>query len=118
MTVFHLLLGRPWKYDRAAMHDGLSNFYSFKWNNKKFVLRPMTPSQIIVDNAKALDRKQEDQGNRKLSGERETHLKESECHFHERINGPHPLIHQKGDARAEGQPINASLRPHWQGRSS
>ena len=80
MTVCHLLLGRPWQYDRAVLHDGRTNFYSFKWNNKSFVLRPMTPSQVIADNAKALARKQDELGNRELSGERVTHLKESECH--------------------------------------
>ena len=80
MTVCHLLLGRPWQYDRAAMHDGRTNFYNFNLNNKNFILRPMTPSQIIADNTKALARKQVDQGNRELSGERVIHLKESECH--------------------------------------
>ena len=62
------------------MHDGRTNFNSFKWNNKNFVLRPMTPSQLIADNTKALAWKQAEQGNRELSGERATHLKESECH--------------------------------------
>jgi len=40
MTVCHLLLGRPWQYDRSAMHDGRTNYYSFKSNDKTFVLRP------------------------------------------------------------------------------
>ena len=56
MTVCHMLLGRPWQYDKKAIHDGLSNTYTFKVNDKKFELRPMTPSQIIADNAKALAR--------------------------------------------------------------
>eukprot|EP00253_Pinus_taeda_P025766 PITA_25766 len=29
MDVCHILLGRPWQYDRAAMHDGKRNTYKF-----------------------------------------------------------------------------------------
>ncbi|KAK1641639.1 hypothetical protein QYE76_059444 [Lolium multiflorum] len=52
MTVCHMLLGRPWKYDNKVIHDGHSNVYTFKVKDKKFELRPMTSSQIIADNAK------------------------------------------------------------------
>ncbi|XP_042984718.1 uncharacterized protein LOC122313623 [Carya illinoinensis] len=38
MTVCHLLLGRPWLYDRKVLYDGYANSYSFKFNGKKFVL--------------------------------------------------------------------------------
>ena len=58
MTVCHMLLGRPWQYDKGAIHDGRSNTYSFKWQEKSYVLCPMTPSQIIADNAKTLARAQ------------------------------------------------------------
>ncbi|KAK1602091.1 hypothetical protein QYE76_017134 [Lolium multiflorum] len=58
MTVCHMLLGRPWQFDKKAIHDGFSNAYTFKVKDKKFELRPMTPSQIIADNAKALARAQ------------------------------------------------------------
>ena len=69
MSVCHLLLGRPWQFDKAITHDGRTNYYSFKWNNKVLVLRPMTPSQIITDNAKTLVRAQEKQSSSKLIGE-------------------------------------------------
>lgn len=29
MDVCHLLLGRPWKYDRHVSHDGHCNIYTF-----------------------------------------------------------------------------------------
>ncbi|KAK1661720.1 hypothetical protein QYE76_049879 [Lolium multiflorum] len=48
MMVCHMLLGLPWQYDKKAIHDGHSNVYTFKVKDKKFELRPMTPSQIIV----------------------------------------------------------------------
>jgi len=76
MTVCHMLLGRPWQFDKGALHDGRTNIYSFKWLEMTYVLRPMTPSQIIADNAKALARAQ--QSTSEMSGERENHQNVSE----------------------------------------
>ena len=80
MNVCHLLLGRPWQFDKGAMHDGRTNYYSFKNNDKTFVLRPMTPSQVIADNAKTIARAQQDRSSSEMSGEREIHPKVSESH--------------------------------------
>ena len=49
MTVCHLLLGRPWQFDRGVIHNGRTNHYSFKMKGKEYVLRPMSPSQVIAD---------------------------------------------------------------------
>jgi hypothetical protein len=59
MTVCHVLLGRPWQFDKKAIHNGYTNAYNFKEEDKTFTLRPMTPNQIIADNAKALARVQQ-----------------------------------------------------------
>ena len=40
IDVCHLLLGRPWQYDRQVTHDGHTNTYSFNFNNTKIVLLP------------------------------------------------------------------------------
>ncbi|KAH9670837.1 Endonuclease [Citrus sinensis] len=40
MDACHLLLGRPWQYDRNEVHDGKRNTYSFMFNNTKIVLLP------------------------------------------------------------------------------
>src|SRR5215216_1918243 len=48
MSVFHLLLGRPWQFDRGVIHNGRTNHYSFKMKGKDYVLRPMSPSQVIA----------------------------------------------------------------------
>ncbi|KAK1602125.1 hypothetical protein QYE76_017168 [Lolium multiflorum] len=80
MTVCHMLLGRPWQFDKKAIHDGFSNAYTFKVKDKKFELRPMTPSQIIADNAKALARAQHHIHHSEMRGEGATHQKESERH--------------------------------------
>ncbi|KAL4348832.1 hypothetical protein GQ457_17G008640 [Hibiscus cannabinus] len=51
MDATHLLLGRPWQYDKKAMHDGFTNRYSFMHAGKKITLAPLTPSQVNEDQA-------------------------------------------------------------------
>ncbi|XP_073110280.1 uncharacterized protein [Elaeis guineensis] len=46
MKASHLLLRRPWQYDRRAIHDGFKNIYSFAKNGKNIVLAPLSPQQI------------------------------------------------------------------------
>ncbi|XP_024011134.1 uncharacterized protein LOC112086441 [Eutrema salsugineum] len=43
MDVSHLLLGRPWQYDRDVMHHGKSNTYSFVFENRRIILTPNPP---------------------------------------------------------------------------
>jgi hypothetical protein len=43
MTVCHLLLGRPWQYDRDVHHNGRANTYNLNWHGKDITLQPMTP---------------------------------------------------------------------------
>ncbi|XP_050211920.1 uncharacterized protein LOC126662076 [Mercurialis annua] len=40
MDACHLLLGRPWQFDRTVMHDGRNNTYSFMFESVKIVLQP------------------------------------------------------------------------------
>jgi hypothetical protein len=40
MDACHLLLGRPWQYDRSAHHDGRKNTYSFMFGTMKITLLP------------------------------------------------------------------------------
>ncbi|GJU64587.1 RNA-directed DNA polymerase [Tanacetum coccineum] len=40
----HVLLGRPWQFDRRVIHDGYLNTYSFVHNNRKIVLTPIDPT--------------------------------------------------------------------------
>jgi hypothetical protein len=48
MTVCHLLLGRPWQYDRSSLHCGRTNQYTIKWKRKNLVLKSMTPQQLLA----------------------------------------------------------------------
>ena len=44
MDACHLLLGRPWEYDRNVTHDGRKNAYSLIRENRKITLVPLPPS--------------------------------------------------------------------------
>ncbi|XP_074315547.1 uncharacterized protein LOC141651747 [Silene latifolia] len=45
MDACHLLLGRPWEFDKNFIHQGKSNTYSFKQGSKKITLTPLSPNQ-------------------------------------------------------------------------
>ena len=61
MQACHILLGRPWQFDRKVVHDGHTNRHSFEFKGKKVVLKPMTPLQV----AEAYDKKKEEDKARK-----------------------------------------------------
>ena len=44
MDVCHLLLGRPWQYDRKVIYDGFKNTYTFRKDRHKIVLTPLKPA--------------------------------------------------------------------------
>lgn len=44
MDACHLLLGRPWQYDRSITFDGRKNTYSFSLGNRRITLLPNSPS--------------------------------------------------------------------------
>ncbi|KAM0004285.1 putative nucleotidyltransferase, Ribonuclease H [Helianthus debilis subsp. tardiflorus] len=43
MDACHILLGRPWQYDRRAKHDGFRNTYTFKKDGINITLAPCDP---------------------------------------------------------------------------
>ena len=55
MDACHLLLGRPWQYDRRVIHDGFKNTYSFEKDGVKIKLAPLKmdansrPKNDVVD---------------------------------------------------------------------
>jgi hypothetical protein len=49
MHTSHLLLGRPWQFDRKAKHDGFKNMYSLEKDDRIYVLAPLTPKQVYED---------------------------------------------------------------------
>jgi hypothetical protein len=83
MHAGHILLGRPWQYDRRAIHDGFKNMYSFVKEGKTIKLAPLTPSQVYEDQLKlesevAHKRKSEKEIEQKRKSESENEKKERE----------------------------------------
>nr|GFA40538.1 hypothetical protein [Tanacetum cinerariifolium] len=54
MDACHLLLGRPWEYDRAITHNGRANTYSFLFERVKITLMPNKPKEIVSKSTGAL----------------------------------------------------------------
>ncbi|XP_074282769.1 uncharacterized protein LOC141607312 [Silene latifolia] len=46
MDACHILLGRPWQFDRDVVHRGRSNEYELRDKGKKIVLKPMNSQAI------------------------------------------------------------------------
>ncbi|KAL5812331.1 hypothetical protein ACOSQ3_027281 [Xanthoceras sorbifolium] len=55
MNAGHILLGRPWQFDRHVTHDGYTNRYSFVLHKRPITLVPLTPRQIYEDQVRLKD---------------------------------------------------------------
>lgn len=42
----HILLGRPWQYNRKARHDGFNNAYPFKKYGVNVTLAPLDTRKV------------------------------------------------------------------------
>ena len=49
MDACHVLLGRPWQFDRRSTYEGRSNVYSLWHKGKRHVPQPMLDKDIKVD---------------------------------------------------------------------
>jgi len=52
MEASHLLLGRPWQYDRDVVHNGVTDKFSFVHKGKNVTLTPLFPSEVCDDQIK------------------------------------------------------------------
>jgi hypothetical protein len=46
MDVYHLLLGRPWQYERNVIHDGKMNTYTLEKNGRTHMLLPIKDKEV------------------------------------------------------------------------
>ena len=74
MQAGHLLVRRPWKFDRKVKHDSFTNKYSFVHNQRTVTLVPLTPSQVYEDQM----RLQKESEQKKKSEQKKNSEKESE----------------------------------------
>lgn len=49
MDACHVLLARPWLFNKKAVHDGFKNRHSFDHKGKKITLVPLSPSEVHQD---------------------------------------------------------------------
>ena len=52
MVATHILLGRPWQFDRKNLHDDLANKLSFTFQGHKISLKPLSPKEVNKDKIK------------------------------------------------------------------
>ncbi|XP_048596390.1 uncharacterized protein LOC125578135 [Brassica napus] len=60
MEASHILLGRPWQFDRRVTHDGLTNKPSFECKGKRTILVPLTPKEVHQDQLQLQKKKEID----------------------------------------------------------
>jgi hypothetical protein len=46
MDVCHILLGRPWQYDRNVVHDGRKKTYTLEMNSRTHMLLPIEDKKV------------------------------------------------------------------------
>ncbi|KAH9801845.1 hypothetical protein KPL71_001176 [Citrus sinensis] len=77
MHAGHILLGRPWQYDRRVTHDGYLNRYSFVMNKRHITLVPLTPRQVYEDQM-SIQKESDTKNENESTKEREIERKASE----------------------------------------
>ncbi|WVZ98177.1 hypothetical protein U9M48_043646 [Paspalum notatum var. saurae] len=80
MSVCHMLLGRPWQYDRYTQHCGRTNQYTLELKGRKFVLKPMTPQQILAEHLQKSSGVRDESGKEEKKKSSAFHKSESESH--------------------------------------
>ncbi|XP_057520819.1 uncharacterized protein LOC130801075 [Amaranthus tricolor] len=90
----HLLLGRPWQYDRRTKHDGYTNTYTLRHNGKKKELVPLPPHKAIPPKAPKppihlINRRECD---REIKGKEELYLL-----FTKEVSSPTPILPELRD---------------------
>ena len=67
MYACHILLGRPWQFDKDVIHYGRENSIVFKFKGKKVKLEPLTPKEIFRDQLQMQQRREAERIKEKAS---------------------------------------------------
>nr|XP_027062824.1 uncharacterized protein LOC113689221 [Coffea arabica] len=65
MHATHIILGRPWQFDKHVTFDGRANKYTLLHDGKRKVLTPLTPAQVYEDQLKLQRECEQDRQQRK-----------------------------------------------------
>ncbi|GJX32198.1 RNA-directed DNA polymerase [Tanacetum coccineum] len=66
MDAAHILLGRPWQFDRKTKHDGFQNTYSFKKDGVNITLVPFNSRQTQAEGSNLFMKKTDFEGLMKI----------------------------------------------------
>ncbi|XP_060676296.1 uncharacterized protein LOC132805403, partial [Ziziphus jujuba] len=58
MIAGHILLGRPWQFDKDATHFGRENSIVFRFKGKKIKLEPLSPKEVYKDQLQMQQRRE------------------------------------------------------------
>jgi len=58
MEATHILLGRPWQFDRKTLHDGLTNKIIFTFHGHKITLKSLSPKEVHEDQVKMKEKRE------------------------------------------------------------
>jgi hypothetical protein len=94
MQASHILLGRPWQYDRKTIYDGVKNRYTSVKDGKTITLVPLTLKQVYDDQIKlksehevmGRENQGEEQGERRPSDSARTQTTTTHSATHPNIN--------------------------------
>jgi len=64
----HILLGRPWQYDKQVLHDGHTNKSSFNFQEHKVILKPLSPKEVNEDQIKMKTKRENEKGKESKAG--------------------------------------------------
>ncbi|KAA3480561.1 Transposon Ty3-I Gag-Pol polyprotein [Gossypium australe] len=90
MHTGHLLLGRPWEFDRRVRHDGFADQYTFKHNGKNVTLTPLSPKQVLEDQQRlkhSMEQLREKEKNKDSKEKKEEESKEKNKNFEKNMSG-------------------------------
>ena len=62
MKATHVLLERPWKYDRKILHDDHTNKISFNFQRHKIILKFLSPKEFNEDQVKRKAKRDNEKG--------------------------------------------------------
>ena len=74
MEACHILLGRPWQFDKRVSFDGYLNQYTFSHLNRKITLAALPPSEVYEDQKRRILKRKEEE---KLAAQKQPQPPES-----------------------------------------
>ncbi|KAF1854805.1 hypothetical protein Lal_00045061 [Lupinus albus] len=110
----HIILGRPWQYDKRTLHDCFSNKITFLHLNRKVVLSSLSPKQVKEDQRR-LREKLEEERKETLCEKQECEIKSKglclDSNFHEETLVHNDVCLDVQELPKEASKILTSMEP-------